>query len=294
MRWKGREGSENVDDRRTSDGPAMLGGGLVLLIVLGAAIFGCDPQPLLDIADQTGVGTKTQGAKQELTPHEVELGQFVRVVLKDTEDVWDTLFREADKTYRNPTMVLFSGQVASHCGVASAAMGPFYCPLDQQIFIDLSFYDVMKKRLGAGGDFAQAYVIAHEVGHHVQNLLGINQLYQREMQQLGRNKTAQNALTVRMELQADFLAGVWAHHAHKMKHILEPGDVDEALNAARQIGDDALQRKSRGYVVPDSFTHGTSAQRSAWFRYGLETGDMRLGDTFDDAVFDRVTPRKGS
>ena len=207
------------------------------------------------------------------------MAQFVSVVLKDTEDVWDKLFAEQlQATYRKPTLVLFSGTVTSACGMASSASGPFYCPGDQKLYIDLSFYQDLKNRFGAPGDFAMAYVVAHEVGHHVQNLLGVTDQVHR---QRGRIPKAQyNQLSVRLELQADFLSGVWAHHADRMKDILEEGDIQEALNAANAIGDDRLQKQARGYVVPESFTHGTSAQRMRWFSRGYQTGDLSEGDTF--------------
>jgi predicted metalloprotease len=206
---------------------------------------------------------------------------MVKVVLADTEDVWTALFRQSGASYRKPTLVLFRSQVQSACGFQSAATGPFYCPLDEKVYIDLAFYDEMKRRLGAPGDFAQAYVIAHEVGHHVQKLLGISDQVQGLQQRA--NKTQANELSVRLELQADFYAGVWAHHAQQNWQILEPGDVEEALQAASAIGDDRLQQQSRGVVVPESFTHGSSEQRVRWFYEGLKTGDMQRGDTFEVA-----------
>jgi uncharacterized protein len=212
-------------------------------------------------------------------PKTKELKRFVSVVLADTEDVWHELFQQQGKTYRNPKLVMFSGQVDSACGRASASMGPFYCPADSKVYIDLRFYDEMKTKFKSPGDFAQAYVIAHEVGHHVQNLLGISDRVH-ALQQRSSEAEA-NALSVRLELQADFFAGVWAHHANKARHIIEAGDVEEALNAATAIGDDKLQMQTRGRVVPDSFTHGTSEQRVRWFKKGLESGDLRQGDTFN-------------
>jgi uncharacterized protein len=203
----------------------------------------------------------------------------VKVVLADTEDDWNNLFSQMNQQYQEPTLVLFSGVVESACGNASSASGPFYCPADRKVYIDLSFYDELKEKLNAPGDFAMAYVIAHEVGHHVQNLLGISEKVQRARSQL--SETEYNKLSVKLELQADFFAGVWANHAQKMQNILEPGDIEEALNAANAIGDDRLQKQSRGVVVPDAFTHGTSAQRMYWFKKGFETGDVRQGDTFN-------------
>lgn len=209
-----------------------------------------------------------------------ELAEFVKVVLKDTEDVWNKLFpSQLNRQYQEPTLVLFSGQDRSACGFASAATGPFYCPADQNLYIDLSFYQELQTRFRAPGDFAMAYIVAHEVGHHIQYLLGITQ--QMEQQRRRLSKTEYNQLSVKLELQADFLAGVWAHHAQKMKNILEQGDIEEAMAAAAAVGDDRIQREARGYVVPDSFTHGTSEQRVRWFRKGLETGDLSQGDTFN-------------
>ncbi|HWN81945.1 MAG TPA: neutral zinc metallopeptidase, partial [Candidatus Udaeobacter sp.] len=204
--------------------------------------------------------------------------QFVSVILADTEDVWGQIFQQMGRTYEQPHLVLFSGAVESACGLANAAVGPFYCPLDRNVYVDLAFYDTLHERFGAPGDFAQAYVIAHEVGHHVQNLLGISERVQNLQGQASRAEA--NDLSVRLELQADFLAGVWAHHGQQMRNFLEAGDIEEALNAASAIGDDRLQRETQGRVVPDSFTHGTSEQRVRWFRKGLETGDMSQGDTF--------------
>jgi predicted metalloprotease len=252
----------------------MFGGGLIGLILVAIVVFlGGDPRPLLQ-----QMQNQPQGGGPAVDPAQDEAAQFVSVVLGDTEDVWTELFRASGGTYRKPKLVLFRGQVSSACGFQSAATGPFYCPLDEQVYIDLSFFDEMKRRMGAPGDFAQAYVIAHEVGHHVQKLLGIADQVHSLQQRADR--TQANELSVRMELQADFLAGVWAHHAQQNWQILEQGDVEEALNAATQIGDDRLQAKSQGVVVPESFTHGTSEQRVRWFYEGLKTGDMNRGDTF--------------
>ena len=275
MKWRGRAGSSNVEDRRGM-GPALIGGGGLgaLVIALLVMFMGGDPSDVLQSVPQQNVDPNS--------PEQQEAAQRVSVVLRDTEDVWNQLLpAETGQAYVEPKLVLFSGAVDSACGMANAAVGPFYCPLDSNLYIDLSFYDQLEQRFGAPGDFAEAYVVAHEVGHHVQNLLGIagqvQQARQRSSQEAG------NALQVRMELQADCLAGVWAYHADRINEILEPGDIDEALNAASAIGDDTLQRRSQGYVVPESFTHGSSQQRSQWFRAGFESGDMNRCDTFDTA-----------
>jgi predicted metalloprotease len=258
-----------------------IGGGLgtiVILIVL--VLLGADPRDVLQLIGENPQQQPGQ-VGEPLDPNRPpdELSQFVAVVLADTEDVWTELLRKRGNEYRKPTLVLFRDAVRSACGFQQAAVGPFYCPLDEKLYIDLAFYEDMRRQLGAPGDFAQAYVIAHEVGHHVQNLLGIADQV-RAAQQRG-NPADANDLSVRMELQADFFAGVWAHHANRNCQILEEGDIEEALNAAAAIGDDRLQQKSRGYVVPESFTHGTSAQRVKWFRRGLTTGDLNDGNTFD-------------
>jgi uncharacterized protein len=286
MKWKGRQGSSNVEDRRGGraqgginipmGGKGLGCGGLIIILIL--VFLGADPLSLLQ---QTG-GTiePTEQARTTRSDDDDELAQFVSVVLKDTEDVWQQLFKEQlGMTYQEPTLVLFDGQVSSACGTASSATGPFYCPADQKLYIDLSFYRELSERFGAPGDFSMAYVVAHEVAHHVQNLLGIT----RQMQsQRGRiSEKDYNDLSVRLELQADFLAGVWANHADRTKGILEEGDVEEALRCANAIGDDRLQKQAQGYVVPDSFTHGTSAQRVRWFKKGLQTGDINQGDTFN-------------
>jgi hypothetical protein len=225
-----------------------------------------------------GAGAPTQSEPYSASPEEKRLAEFVSVVLADTEDTWQALFRNMGKTYEEPKLVLFSQAVESACGMASAAMGPFYCPMDQKVYIDLSFYNDLKNRFGAPGDFAQAYVIAHEVGHHVQNLLGIAEKVQSLRSR--SSETEANQLSVMMELQADCLSGVWANHADRARKILEQGDVEEALNAASSIGDDRMQRQARGYVTPDSFTHGSSAQRVRWFKRGLETGNVGQCNTF--------------
>jgi predicted metalloprotease len=231
----------------------------------------------MDLQQQQAPSQGQLSPQQEAA--EREAAGFVKVVLADTEDVWNKLFSEMNQQYQEPTLVMFTGVVESACGNASSASGPFYCPADRKVYIDLSFYDELKDKLNAPGDFAMAYVIAHEVGHHVQNLLGISEKVQRARSQL--SETEYNKLSVKLELQADFFAGVWANHAQKMQNILEAGDIEEALNAANAIGDDRLQKQSRGVVVPDAFTHGTSAQRMYWFKKGFETGDVRQGDTFN-------------
>jgi uncharacterized protein len=281
MRWEDRRRSENVEDRRgmSPAGMAVGGGAGLLIILVIATLFGADPLQLLEQMQQTQVGTEQTGGPQApVDPAQEEQKQFVSVILADTEDVWGKIFQEMGRTYTEPHLVLFTGRVESACGLASAAVGPFYCPMDRKVYIDLSFYDMLRSRFGAPGDFAQAYVIAHEVGHHVQNLLGISERVQQQQSQASQAEA--NDLSVRLELQADFLAGVWAHHGQQMRNFLESGDIEEGLRAASAIGDDRLQQQSQGYIVPDSFTHGTSEQRVRWFKRGLETGDMSQGDTF--------------
>jgi predicted metalloprotease len=277
MRWQGGRESENVEDRRGGGGgrPMALGGGGILVVVLLAWLFGADPIALLQQVQQNARPAQQQAAHN---PEQDELVRFVKVVLADTEDVWTDLFARNDMVYRQPHLVLFTGNVESACGFASAAVGPFYCPADQKVYLDLEFYRELHDRFQAPGDFAQAYVIAHEIGHHVQNQLGISDRVQAARQRT--DKVKGNELSVRLELQADFFAGVWAHHAQRTRNIIEKGDIEEALRCAAAIGDDRLQMQGRGYVVPDSFTHGTSEQRARWFRLGYETGDMSKGDTF--------------
>ena len=259
----------------------MIGGGLgTIVILIIVFLLGGDPSALLNTLDQ---GNTSTGTEQVVTsPEEDEMAQFVSVVLKDTEIVWEKIFEQSGSAYRQPKLVLFRGQVQSACGFASAASGPFYCPGDEKIYIDLSFCDQLKTKFGAYGDFAVAYVIAHEVGHHVQNQLGILEQVDSQRSQLSETKS--NQLNVRLELQADFLSGMWAHHAQEMLNTLEQGDVEEALNAAASVGDDNLQMKYEGRIVPDAFTHGTSAQRKEWFRRGWESGDLEKGDTFSAAI----------
>jgi predicted metalloprotease len=266
MQWEGREESGNVEDRRSMGGTTVALGGGGLILVLVALFLGVSPDRLGELFNRGQQPVQTDGKKD---PAEDKVAHFSKVIFHDTEVVWDDLFQKMGSKYSKPTLVLFTGRVDSACGSASAAVGPFYCPGDRKVYIDLSFYRDMETKLSAPGEFARAYVIAHEVGHHVQNLLGYNALV--EERKRGEDK---NARSVRMELQADFLAGVWAYHAEKRFHFLEKGDIDSALNAAHKIGDDYLQRRAGREVVRDSFTHGSSAQRVAWFRYGFETGDV--------------------
>ncbi len=281
MRWKGREKSTNVEDRRGMSSGKKVAGGTIgtLVIVLIVWLLGGNPSAVIN---QLQTETTTEAAPANYSAEEEELVAFVSVVLKDTEDIWKKLFAQSNERYREPKLVLFSSAVESACGYNSAATGPFYCPADEKVYIDLNFLVQLQERLGATGDFAMAYIIAHEVGHHVQKLLGIMDDFHRNNANV--SKETYNSNMVRLELQADFLAGIWAHHAQRTKNILEPGDVDEAVNAAAMVGDDRLQMKSQGYVVPDAFTHGTSEQRSRWFLRGFQTGDLGQGDTFSARV----------
>jgi predicted metalloprotease len=288
MKWENNRQSDRVQDLRGRGG-ARLGGGrglglgtVVVALVLGWAL-GINPLTLLGVLGGVedmaagGAPVATEPAASG-TPQD-DMGRFVAAVLGGTEDTWEALFRAEGARYRAPTLVLFEGAVGTACGTGQSAMGPFYCPGDERVYIDLSFYETLRRQLGAPGDFAQAYVIAHEVGHHVQNLMGITGQMERARARLSQREY--NALSVRLELQADCFAGIWAHHNHRTRDILEPGDIEEALNAAAAIGDDTLQRKSQGTVVPDSFTHGTSAQRQRWFRRGLDSGSVAACDTFN-------------
>lgn len=277
MRWERGRRSSNIEDRRGMriGGRGLAGGGIgAIVLALVAMYFGVDPSVVLN---QVGGPAPTQ-ERVATTPEEERLKEFMAVVLADTEDVWGTLFQQSGQRYRQPTLVLFSGAVQSACGFAEAAMGPFYCPGDQKLYLDMSFFNDLARRHDAPGDFAQAYVVAHEVGHHVQTLLGVSQQVHAARQRAGDAEG--NAMQVRMELQADCLAGVWAHHADKTRQVLEPGDTEEALAAAAGVGDDRLQRQTRGVVVPESFTHGSSEQRSRWFARGMQTGDPEQCDTF--------------
>lgn len=282
MRWKGQRESSNVDDRRgmgTGKGLALGGGAIAIIFLLIKLLTGGDINTS-DIPQDIFTGGQQQVLSPEEQAADDERASFVKVVLGYTEDVWDKLFAEDGSSYRQPTLVLFRGTVQSACGMASAASGPFYCPGDEQLYIDLSFYQDLQEKFNAPGDFAMAYVVAHEVGHHIQRLQGTTEKLQQMRSRL--SDAEYNKYSVMLELQADFLAGVWAHHADKMKDILERGDIDEALNAANAIGDDRLQKMGQGYVVPESFTHGTSQQRMYWFKKGYDTGDPSQGDTFSD------------
>jgi len=277
MRWKGRKESSNVEDRRgmSFKGKGMVGGGIgTIAIVLVVLLLGGDPTSILQnvqLDDQTTNTNYTETAEDK------ELAQFVGVVLAETESVWHAIFKEAGSTYREPKLVLFSGKVESACGVAGASTGPFYCPGDEKLYIDLSFFEELQKRFKAPGDFAMAYVIAHEVGHHIQKLTGVMDKMNDLRSQLGKEEYSQ--YSVRVELQADFYAGIWAHYTEQ-QDLLESGDLEEALNAASAVGDDNIQKQAQGYIIPESFTHGTSAQRKKWFYKGFTSGDIREGDTF--------------
>ncbi|HEY8399571.1 MAG TPA: neutral zinc metallopeptidase [Flavihumibacter sp.] len=276
MRWTGRRESGNVEDRRGMAGPVAIGGGILGVIALLLNLFlGGD----VDVSQLQVPGGQSAPMSAEAKAREDELASFVKVVLAETEDVWHKVFQDNGAQYKEPTLVLFTGAVQSACGSASSASGPFYCPGDQKLYIDLSFYDELSQRFGAPGDFAMAYVVAHEVGHHIQTLLGTTQKLAQLRQQVSQEQY--NRYSVMLELQADFLAGVWAHHTAN-KNLLDADDIDEALRAANAIGDDRLQKEAQGYIVPESFTHGTSEQRMYWFKKGYESGDIRQGDTFND------------
>ena len=280
MRWREGRQSDNVEDRRgMTVSKGMMGGGIgTILLVLVALYFGVDPSIILNQLPTTGSPPSVEQSAGKPAGQD-EQAQFVSVVLADTEDTWREIFRQGGETYQEPKLVLFSDAVQSACGIAQAAMGPFYCPLDGTVYIDLIFYRDLKERFHAPGDFAQAYVIAHEVGHHVQNQLGIMQKVQEMRSRV--DEVRSNDLSVRTELQADCFAGLWAYHADKSRHIIESGDIEEALNAASSIGDDRIQKQTRGHVVPDSFTHGSSEQRVRWFKRGLETGEFAQCNSFN-------------
>lgn len=287
MRWRGGRRSDNIEDRRGKRGPAAAGGIGIVGIIIALVIAYISNGGKLGIGDVAKViqnnkqprQAAVQGEERELTKAEKEMGQFLSVVLADTEDVWTKIFAQSGQKYQRPKLVIFDSQVVeSGCGRVPSGAGPFYCPADSKLYINPQFYDDLKKKLGAPGDFARAYVIAHEVGHHIQNLLGTSDKVRRAQQ--GKSKAEANRYSVMLELQADFYAGVWAHHAQKMRNVIESGDIEEALNAAAAIGDDTLQKNARGYVKPETFTHGTSKERVQWFTLGLETGDVRKGDTF--------------
>lgn len=279
MKWKGRTRSSNVEDRRSSGGMGMggkgiLGGGFGIIVIIIIMLLGGDPGQIIN---QSQIINQNNNAPYEQTAEEQEMAEFVSVVLADTEYVWEEIFSSENLDYQEPTLVLYSGYVQSACGTAGDSTGPFYCPGDSKVYIDLSFFEQLQTYYDAPGDFAMAYVIAHEVGHHVQNQLGIMDDFQRLKPQLSQGEF--NELSVRLELQADYLAGVWAHYAGEMD-ILEKGDIEEALNATSAVGDDRIQKQAQGYVVPDSFTHGTSAQRMKWFMKGYQEGDLDQWDTF--------------
>ena len=280
MLWQGKRESENLEDERGSGGGGgrlVMGGGIgTVILVVVYLLLGGNPQALFESQQQAQVSQPGQIDSQ--APRD-QASKFVAVVLADTEDAWHEIFRQMGRQYQEPKLVLFTDQTRSGCGFASGASGPFYCPEDHRVYVDLGFYRLLQQRLGAGGDFAEAYVIAHEVGHHVQNLLGTTDRLQAARSRMSQSEY--NRLSVRLELQADFLAGVWARYADRVKHVVEAGDIEEAMRAASAVGDDRLQRSSPGYVVPDSFTHGTSEQRVRWFRRGYETGDLSQGDTFN-------------
>jgi predicted metalloprotease len=278
MRTDGRRTSDNVEDRRGMTGGQMaVGGGIgTIVIVLLVLLLGGDPSEVVNTAPRA---TTNESGEISSTPEEEAMVNFVSVVLAGTEDVWTRIFQQSNMTYKKPTLVLFRDQVQSACGYATAASGPFYCPGDQKVYIDLAFFDDLKANFGANGDFAVAYVLAHEVGHHVQNLLGI--LGDVNNQRARMSQVNANRLLVRLELQADFLAGMWAHYDQQMFNSLETGDIEEAMNAAASVGDDVLMKKYQGRVIPDAFTHGTAAQRKEWFRKGYTSGDFDQGDTFN-------------
>ncbi len=281
MKWQGRRESSNVEDRRGGRTPGMMvGGGIgTVILVLAVYMLGGDPTQLLETVQVDG--TQMESSTYKGSPEENELARFVAVVLAETEDVWTELFRAEGSEYINPKLVLYTGSVNSACGYSNAATGPFYCPGDQKVYIDLSFCDELHRRFKAPGDFAMAYVIAHEIGHHVQTLLGLSQKVMALRSRLSEEEF--NKYLVRLELQADYFSGVWAHYASRL-NLLEEGDLDEALNAASAVGDDRIQKSARGYVVPDSFTHGTSEQRRHWFYKGFRSGDIHGGDTFNSDI----------
>jgi len=280
MKWQGRRRSGNLEDRRGVSGKQVaVGGGIIGVIILLINMFmGGDNSAIInDIGNQLQQGEQTT----ELSARDREMGDMVDAILVDTEDVWNKIFRENGLAYEEPNLVLFRDAVQTACGGASSASGPFYCPADRKVYMDLAFFEELQTRFGAkGGDFAIAYVIAHEIGHHVQTLLGTSEKV-RQLQQ-NMSETEANRLSVALELQADFYAGVWTHHNQEMKDFLEEGDIEEALSAANAVGDDAIQKRAQGYVIPDSFTHGTSEQRMYWFKKGFETGDINQGDTFKE------------
>lgn len=286
MLWKGRRQSDNVEDRRGITGRGVaVGGGLgALALTIIILLLGGNPQEVMQNLQTSQPASQEQA--QPLTQEEKELGEFVGVILADTEDVWNQVFQQAGEQYRDPKLVLFTNATDSACGYAQSATGPFYCSADEKVYIDLGFFQEMQQKLGARGDFAWAYVIAHEVGHHVQNLLGVMRQAQEKMQGVGREEA--NRLSVRLELHADFLAGIWANRAQRLKGLMEEGDIEEGLNAASAVGDDRIMKQQQGYAVPDAFTHGTSEQRVRWFTKGLKTGDMSQGNEIFNLSYDEL------
>ena len=284
MKWQGRRQSDNMEDRRgmSNGGKSLVGGGIIGIIILLVNIFGGEnAQMITPVLEQFNNQSQSAPTEQrDLTPSEIEEGKFVKTILADNEDVWNKIFQENNLQFEAAKIVLFSGQVETACGGASSASGPFYCPGDQKIYMDMSFFEELRTKFGAkGGDFAIAYVIGHEYGHHIQNLLGTS-TKMRQLQQ-GKSEAEANKLSVALELQADFYAGLWTNYNEKTNAMLEPGDIEEALSAAQAVGDDAIQKKMQGQVVPDSFTHGTSEQRMYWFQKGLQSGDIKQGNTFN-------------
>ena len=284
MKWQGRRQSDNMEDRRgmSTGGKSLVGGGIIGIIILLVNIFGGEnAQMITPVLEQFNNQSQSVPTEQrDLTPSEIEEGKFVKTILADNEDVWNKIFQENNLQFEAAKIVLFSGQVETACGGASSASGPFYCPGDQKIYMDMSFFEELRTKFGAkGGDFAVAYVIGHEYGHHIQNLLGTS-TKMRQLQQ-GKSEAEANKLSVALELQADFYAGLWTNYNEKTNTMLEPGDIEEALSAAQAVGDDAIQKKMQGQVVPDSFTHGTSEQRMYWFQKGLQSGDIKQGNTFN-------------
>ena len=284
MKWQGRRQSDNMEDRRgmSNGGKSLVGGGIIGIIILLVNIFGGEnAQMITPVLEQFNNQSQSAPTEQrDLTPSEIEEGKFVKTILADNEDVWNKIFQENNLQFEAAKIVLFSGQVETACGGASSASGPFYCPGDQKIYMDMSFFEELRTKFGAkGGDFAMAYVIGHEYGHHIQNLLGTS-TKMRQLQQ-GKSEAEANKLSVALELQADFYAGLWTNYNEKTNTMLEPGDIEEALSAAQAVGDDAIQKKMQGQVVPDSFTHGTSEQRMYWFKKGLQSGDIKQGNTFN-------------
>nr|WP_315146076.1 neutral zinc metallopeptidase [uncultured Flavobacterium sp.] len=284
MKWQGRRQSDNMEDRRgmSTGGKSLVGGGIIGIIILLVNIFGGEnAQMITPVLEQFNNQSQSAPTEQrDLTPSEIEEGKFVKTILADNEDVWNKIFQENNLQFEAAKIVLFSGQVETACGGASSASGPFYCPGDKKIYMDMSFFEELRTKFGAeGGDFAVAYVIGHEYGHHIQNLLGTS-TKMRQLQQ-GKSEAEANKLSVALELQADFYAGLWTNYNEKTNAMLEPGDIEEALSAAQAVGDDAIQKKMQGQVVPDSFTHGTSEQRMYWFQKGLQSGDIKQGNTFN-------------